>query len=90
MSYLLIIHEVKDFNTWKKGYEDHINTREKATLKEVYLLQSKENPNEVTILFEVGDEAKAKEFAASDELREKMKEVGVVGKPEIKFLEKAS
>ncbi len=85
----MIIHEVKEFKSWKKGYDDHTSARDKASLKELYLLQTKDNPNEVTILFEIGDEAKARDFANSDELREKMKEVGVVSKPEIRFLEKA-
>ena len=45
-----------------------------------------DNPNEVVILFEVADVARARTFATSDDLRIKLKEFGVVGQPEIVFL----
>jgi hypothetical protein len=38
------------------------------------------------LLFEVSDVAKAKAFAASADLKEKMKSAGVVGSPDVFFL----
>lgn len=38
------------------------------------------------MLFEARDTSRAKAFAASAELREKMQEVGVVDKPDVYFL----
>jgi len=58
----------------------------KAGLVEKYLLRSADDANEVVILFEAQDLNRAKAFAASAELRDKMQEVGVVDKPNIYFL----
>jgi hypothetical protein len=43
----------------------------------------------VTLLFETTDDTEAKAFVTSDDLREAMKDAGVVGKPEIHFLKSA-
>jgi hypothetical protein len=86
MAFLLIRHKVRDFNTWKTGYDAHLPKRIEAGLTEKYLLRSADDSNEVVILFEAEDLDRAKAFAASADLREKMQEVGVVDKPDIYFL----
>jgi len=88
MGFLLVRHKVKDFNTWKTGYEAHLHKRVEAGLTEKYLLRGADDDNEVVILFEAQDLDRAKAFAASADLREKMQEVGVVDKPDIYFLNK--
>jgi heme-degrading monooxygenase HmoA len=85
-TYMLVRHKVKDFSAWKAGYDDHLPKREAAGLTERYLLHSDEDPNEVFVLFEAADLDKARAFAASEELREVMQHVGVIGKPDIDFL----
>ncbi|RTZ45520.1 hypothetical protein EKL30_05680 [Candidimonas sp. SYP-B2681] len=87
MAFLLIRHKVRDFKTWKTGYDGHQPKRTEAGLTEKYLLCSSDDANEVVILFEAQDLKRAKAFAASTDLREKMQEVGVVDKPDIYFLE---
>ncbi|RTZ47605.1 hypothetical protein EKL30_00945 [Candidimonas sp. SYP-B2681] len=87
MAFLLIRHKVRDFKTWKTGYDGHQPKRSEAGLTEKYLLHSSDDANEVVILFEAQDLDRAKTFAASADLREKMQEVGVVDKPDIYFLE---
>jgi hypothetical protein len=86
MAFILIRHKVRDFNTWKTGYDAHEPKRIEAGLTEKYLLRSADDTNEVVILFEAEDLNRAKAFAASADLREKMQEVGVVDKPDIYFL----
>lgn len=85
-SFMLIRHKVADFKTWKTGYDVHRSMRVEAGLTEKYLLRSADDPNEVIALFEVQDLDRAKAFAASADLREKMQEVGVVDRPDIYFL----
>jgi hypothetical protein len=85
-SFMLIRHKVRDFKTWKAGYDTHYPKRVEAGLTEKYLLQSADYPNEVVLLFEVQDINRAKAFAASTELRERMQELGVADKPDIYFL----
>ncbi len=85
-SYMLIRHKVRDFAEWKRGYDAHLPWRTEAGLAERYLLHGADDANEIVIFFQVEDLDRARAFAASDDLRETMKKVGVVGKPDIFFL----
>ena len=53
---------------------------------ELYLLRNVDDPNEVIVSFEIEDLQKAREFIASDDLRERMQESGVIDKPDTYFL----
>ena len=88
MAFILIRHKVKDFKTWKTGYDAHQPNRTEAGLTEKYVLRGTDDANEVVLLFEAQDLNRAKAFAASADLREKMQEVGVIDKPDIYFLNK--
>lgn len=85
-AFMLIRHKVRDFKAWKVGYDAHQPKRVEAGLTEKYLLRGADDANEVVILFEAQDLNRAKAFAASADLRERMQEVGVVDKPDIYFL----
>jgi len=85
-SYMLLRHKVRDFTTWKVGYDAHAPARAEAGLSEQYLLRNADNPNEVVALFEAKDLPRARAFSESADLRLKMQEVGVVDKPDIYFL----
>jgi hypothetical protein len=86
VNYILIRHKVADFGKWKPGYDAHASARQNAGLKEERLLRNIDNPNEVVLLFSAQDINKAKQFAASDDLRQRMQDVGVVDKPDVYFL----
>jgi hypothetical protein len=86
-NYMLIHHKVRDYTAWKPGYDAHLPKRNEAGLRETYLLRGADDPNEIVALFEAEDIGRAKAFAESADLRETMEEVGVVGKPDVYFLE---
>ena len=88
MPYLLIDHAVEDYESWKPIFDDHEATREAHGSKGGQLFHREGEPNEVVVLFEWDSLDAAHEFAASDDLREKMAEAGVVGEPDLHFLEK--
>lgn len=90
MPYLLIKHEVADFDHWKTIYDSHKPARDQADLQEVYLFQNTYNHNEVIILFEAKSEGKALEFMESKELGKRMEEAGVLGTPELRLLREVS
>jgi heme-degrading monooxygenase HmoA len=60
--------------------------RQAAGGTELYLLRNIDDPNEVIVLFEIEDLQKAREFVASDDLRERMQESRVIDKPDTYFL----
>ncbi|NNC89327.1 MAG: cyclase [Akkermansiaceae bacterium] len=81
MPHLLVHHKVKDFPTWKAGYDDHKHARDAAGLKELHLLQGAEDPNDVVLLFAAEDLGKMREFLGSDDLKDTMARLGVVPPP---------
>lgn len=86
MAHMIIRHKVADFAKWKPEYEDHRSVREAAGLKDLHLWRNADDTKEVILLFEASDLAKAKEFAGSSDLKERMRAAGVQGAPDIVFL----
>ncbi len=87
MAQLFIRHKVTDYGKWKAIFDEHAGKRKAAGSKGGHLFRSEKDPNEVAILFDWEDLGKAHRFADSDDLRQTMKRAGVVGKPELHFLE---
>lgn len=87
MPYLLVRHRVADFARWKPGFDGHGAVRRASGSKGGLLLRNHDDPNEVVILLEFEDLERARAFAGSDDLREKMREVGVVDQPDLYFLD---
>ena len=85
-SYMLVRHKVRDFSTWKAGYDAHRPKRDEAGLTEMHLLRGAQDSNEVVLLFRATDLGRAKAFADSADLRETMEKVGVLDRPDIFFL----
>lgn len=86
MAHILVRHKVADYAKWKQVYDDHQAAREAAGLENLHLWLNEDDPNEVTILFEAADLAKAKALISSPELKESMEASGVQGQPDIAVL----
>ncbi len=86
MAYVLVHHRVGNFDTWRGFFDGDSDARKRAGLKDVRVLQSSTDPQDLFILMEASDLKKAQEFASSDDLRETMQKAGVMGKPEVYFL----
>ncbi len=85
---IIVSHVVKDFSSWKKGFDaDEVN-RKAAGISVVAVYASTENPNEATIVLEAPSLAVAKGMIASPELKVAMEKAGVISKPEAKILYK--
>lgn len=87
MTYILVRHQVEDYETWKEGFDAHSTTREASGSQGGLLFRDAENPNEVVILLRWDDMARAQAFIGSDDLRETMQRLGVSGPPDIYFLD---
>ncbi len=85
-NYVIVRHSVRDFSEWRTGYDAHEPVRAAARLTEKHVLQDAADPNMVTLIFEAEDLKHAEEFSRSDDLREVMQKVGVLGKPDMYFL----
>lgn len=86
-SIMIIRHKVANFTKWKTGYESHDSFRLASGLHNYVIARGTEDSNTVLVALRMDDVAKAKAFAASPDLKAKMKEVGVTGVQAIDFLE---
>lgn len=79
---MVITHTVKDFDTWKKAFDEHESVRTASGLTLRALGRDMDNPNKVYVFLNMEDLQKAKDFAANPELKERMKKGGVTSAPE--------
>ena len=87
MTLAIIHHKVRDFAAWKQAFDDHASAQTAAGMTNGRVFQGVDDPNEVTILFDVADIARAKEFAGSADLKTAMEGAGVVTAPSFFYLE---
>lgn len=87
MPYLLIHHSVQDFHTWKPIYDEHDAIRRANGEQDAHLYRDPAHPNTLTMVFRWDNLERARLFAQSDDLRETMMRAGVIGQPDIWFLD---
>ena len=77
--------KVKDYATWRAGYDGHEKNRVSAGITNGRVFRRAEDPNDVVILQDVADVAKARTWLGSDDLKAVMQKGGVIGSPSIRF-----
>ena len=82
----VVIHDVKDYDTFKTAFDSHVDMRKGASMIGEGLMRGLKNDKTVVVYCPATDVAKLKEFVASKDLKDKMKEAGVKGKPTIYLL----
>ena len=82
----LTVHfKVKDFNAWRTSYDANAKNRASAGITNSKVFRSADDPNEVVILQDVADVAKARTWLGSDEMKAGLQKRGVIGSPSIRF-----
>ena len=85
---VILSHEVKDYSTWRKVYdEDEIN-RSKAGINLTGVFESIDNPNMITMIGEAPSAEAIKSFMSNPVLKAAMEQGGVISKPEVKLIRK--
>ena len=87
MGMLIVRHKVKDYAKWRPMFDAHVQKQKAAGLNHPRVMRSADDKNELLIMFDDMDTKKAREFAASEDLKETMMKAGVSDKPTIYFLE---
>lgn len=90
MAHLLVHHKVEDYNKFKPVFDMHASARSEAGSKGGKVFRNASNPNEVFVLLEWDNLENAQKFAQSNTIKEAMKNAGVIGMPEIYFVEEAA
>lgn len=79
----VIIHDVKDYDAWRPGFDGHMDARKNASMVGESVMRGVDNDKTVVVYAPFTDLDKAKAFFADKELAAKMKESGVKGKPTV-------
>jgi quinol monooxygenase YgiN len=86
MASMLVQHKVKDFAEWKKVYDSVADLRASNGELSDQIYRDASDPNSLTVIFKWDSLAKAQQYANSPELKAAMEKAGVVGPPNIYFL----
>lgn len=90
MAYMLVRQNVEDYEAWKSVFDSKRDLRKRYGEKSYQILREDESPNELVALFAWDSLENARKYAKSAELKEAMADAGVIGKPDIEFLEQAA
>ena len=82
---MAISYTVKNYDTWKKVFDEHESTRTESGLTTRALARGTDNPNKIYLFLNVADMQKAKEYAANPKLKEVRKTAGVISEPIVIF-----
>jgi quinol monooxygenase YgiN len=77
----IVTHKVKDYAAWKTAFDSDEQARKDAGITAVCVMKDVKKPNTVSVWAAYSDQSKVDAMFASDGMKAKMKEGGVVGKP---------
>jgi len=89
MVHVLVRHKVADYPKWKEAFDSHLSVRKRAGEMGCHLFHNAEDHCDIFLLLDWQSADEARKFMTSDELRSTMAKAGVVGTPEVQYLEDA-
>ena len=90
MAYMFVRHSVQDYAAWKSVFDSVGDLRKRSGEDSYQILRQDNGSDNVVGLFQWDNLDNARKYAASPELKAAMEQAGVIGKPEILFLEEAA
>jgi heme-degrading monooxygenase HmoA len=84
---VIVRHKVSDFGQWKQVFDDHFRMRHEAGELNHRVFHNHDDGSDLTLFFEWETLEMARAFFHSDRLKSGMKQAGVVGTPEIVYLD---
>ena len=88
-AWLIVTHKVEDFARWKVVFDSPIGMKKPHGWKRSSIYTVDGDRNNVMVVEEYATMAGAKAFAGSPELRAAMGKAGVLGAPDIRFVNQA-
>ena len=87
MNLLVIMHKVANFDKWKPLYESHDSIRRAHGLTNYVIGRGMDDSNMVLVALKMDDITKAKELVNSQEMKDRMKNGGVIGVPTFEYIQ---
>ena len=88
MTYVLAIQKVEDYDKWKPVFDEHGTIRMAKGSMGASILRNIKDPNQLVIITKWENMESAKNFTLSNDLKTTMKKAGVMGRPELYYLDK--
>ena len=88
MTYVLAIQKIEEYDKWKKVFDEHGDVRKTKGSKGAIIYGDSNDPKQLMIITEWENMDSAKNFALAEDLKIAMKKAGVIGLPELYYLEK--
>jgi len=79
----VISHDVTDFDTWKRAFDQHSTARKGAGIVAAHVNRDATNPNQLSVYLAGNDAEQLNAFLASRGTMETMRDAGVKGVPAI-------
>jgi hypothetical protein len=89
MALMVVLHRVKDYAAWRKGYEDVEPMQKAGGVTAESVFRAKDDPNNVLVLHHFATMPEAVAFTKRSDLREAMERNGVEGAPRFEFYDEA-
>jgi quinol monooxygenase YgiN len=89
MATIIIHHEVKDYDSWRQVFDNVEDLRRENGERSAQVFRDAGNPNLVSAVVTYDTVEAAQAWFGNDQLKAKMSEAGVVGKPDIRYLDPA-
>jgi hypothetical protein len=87
MGMMIVRHKVRDYGQWRPIFDQHAEMQRAAVINPRVYHSADSNKSEIVVVFDTEDTKKAKEFAASVDLKDAMTKAGVIDTPTLYFLE---
>jgi len=86
MATMLIQHQIKDYPAWRRVFDSSSDLRTSYGELGSQVYRDASDPNSITVLNTWDTLENAQKFVQSPELKAAMEKAGVVGRPNITFL----
>jgi len=86
---IIVTHRVESYETWRASFDDFDDHRKQSGIVGHAVNQELGNPNQVVVYHQANDLATLRSFVDSTELKERMQRAGVIGTPNIQFVQVA-
>lgn len=86
MASLIIHHKDRDYAAWRPNYDARESSRVGAGIRNCRVYCNTDDSNDIVIVGDVSDSAKARAWMAGDDWKAAMQKAGVLGAPTIHMI----
>lgn len=83
----VVVHDVADYDAWKRVFDEHDPKRKQAGIIGYAVNRRTDNPNTIVVYLQADSLDQLRAFVSSADLKSVMERAGVIGAPQITFVQ---